>query len=379
MKYASILFFLLLAFQNCSDVDLINPNTGTNPRISTFSLYQPALRINEQQAISADGNLLVGCINSTITLFDLNLGAAIDSKTITGTCYDISMHDNWIAVSTRSNTVNTFKIDNNLLIAMQIITRDNSSTSVSGFGESISLQDSLLVVGDRYHGINPNGREGAAFIYRKTGDIWSLQSQIISTDPGNTELFGHKVVTDGIDIYISARGDNDKGAVYVFSKQGADWLLSQKISPPENIPEQQFGFSFSVDQNHLAIAAVAVTGTPTTLSRGSVFLYEKNIDWQYKQKITAITQKNEDFFGYQVKLRYPTLAVAATQQFSTSDTGFVNLYSFDKDSWYFEQELKVPTVRSFGVALCITDQYLISKGFSTTETDTIFIYQQPAN
>lgn len=374
MRYASLLFFSLLAFQNCSDVDLINPNT--NPRVSNFNLYQSVFQIEEQQVIAADEHLLVGCKNSIVTLFDLSLRSIIDSKTISGTCYDIAIHGIWVAVSTRSNNVNVFKIDNNQLMATQIINRDNSSTSVSGYGESISLQSSLLTVGDKYHGISPNGREGAAFIYRRTGDIWSLQAQILSTDPGNTELFGHKVLTDGTNVYISARYDNDKGAVYAFSKQGTDWILAQKISPPENIAEQQFGFSFSVDQNHLAISSVAITGTPTALSRGSVYLYEKNQDWEYKQKITTAVQRNEDFFGFQIQLKYPTLAIAATQQFSSNDTGFVSIYSFDIDGWHFEQELKEPSVTSFGVALCLTNQYLISKGFSTAETNTTFIYKQ---
>jgi hypothetical protein len=377
MKKYSLFFFILLAYQNCSDVDLVNINSAPLPLVNSYYSFDFSDYISSGQHIHADANLLVSCDTSILKLVQLPTNT-LDQKVLSNGCADISISQPWVAMTT-TNNIFMYKIEGNILSLKQTIARDSSSTSFSNFGSSVSVKNNILVVGDHYHNISTNGREGAAYIYERNGETWQLQRQVFASDPGNTELFGFKVVTDGIDVFVGSRYDNQRGGVYVYSKQSGSWQQIQKIEPPENILDQQFSYSLDVNENFMAISAVAVLGSPVALSKGSVYLFYKNTNWQYKQKLEVTPGTINDHFGYQVSLDYPVLAVSAPQQTSSSDKGFVNLYFHDSESWELQQSFTDSSITNFGRDLTLSAPYLSVKAWDTNGNNLLFIYQQEAN
>ena len=379
MRYLSLLVFTILAYQNCSDVDLVHTQEQpTIEDVAGYKAYEKIATYLDDQHFAVSGNTLATCRNGRVSIYYLDTQALIDHEATTDNCIAISIHQDWIATSTSSN-LNLFKIESNTIILKQTITKPSFSNSLSAFGLSISLSADTLVVGDINHSIATNGREGAALIYKKVDDTWSFQQQVFAGDPGNTELFGHRVFVEGDNLFISARYDNLKGAVYVFKNTAGTWAEVQKISSPESLDEQQFGFSFSVDSNYLAVGAVAFVSSPIELSKGSVYIYKKTSNWEYQDKITAVNPQIEDFFGFQVALKYPSLAVAAPQQFGASMTGFVNMYQVEKGEWTFKQKLEEANTNSYGRDLKLIDSYLIVKANNNTGENPFFMYQRSAN
>jgi hypothetical protein len=376
MRRLSLLVFLILAYQNCSDVSLVSPITKTDTEFSEFSL-QSTILDDEQFAIS--GNFMITCRSGRISLYQASTSSLIDQETITGQCQQIAIDQDWIVTSNGISQLQIFKIENQTLVSKQTLAKPTSSNSLSGFGLSLSIADNVIVAGDLYHGITTNGREGAAIVYSLQNEIWTFKQQIFSSDPATSELFGHRVVINGDSIFVSARYDNSKGAVYVFNSFSDTWAEVQKISSPESLNDQQFGYSISVSGNYLVVGAVAVLSSPIELSKGSVYIYEKDNTWEYKQKLVAENANIGDFYGYQVSVSGQTIAVSAPQQFLSTQTGYVDLYHLHENSWIQRQKIAENAVTNFGRDLLLTGYQLLVRANRNTGESPIFIYQPLAN
>ena len=110
------------------------------------------------------------------------------------------------------------------------------------FGSSIALVGDTLAVGaigeaSAAKGIDGNQtdnsalKSGAAYVFTRTGNVWSQQAYVKASNPGGFDLFGSSIALAGDTLAVGAFGeasangnqtDNsapDSGAVYVFSLQ----------------------------------------------------------------------------------------------------------------------------------------------------------------
>src|SRR5712691_5238289 len=170
-------------------------------------------------------------------------------------------------------------------------------SALEGHGVTLSGDGNTLAVGAPYEssgakGVNGNQNDnsvyssGAVYVFIRTKDGWSQQAYIKASNPGQGYKFGHFVSLsqDGNSLAVSAyyeasaakgiNGDqNDHsipqaGAVYVFTRTGANWSQQAYIKA-SNTGEaavgnqlgkgDQFGVSIglSADGNTLAVGAIS--------------------------------------------------------------------------------------------------------------------------
>ena len=147
----------------------------------------------------------------------------------------------------------------------------------AAFGFSVALSGNTLVVGAM--GDNTGGSSaGAAYVYVRDGDTWSLQQKLIASDAANFAQFGLAVAVTGDTIVVGALGDDDSGygtgAAYVYHRDGVTWTEQQKLKASDPAPESAFGLSVSISGQTIAV------GSPSQSSgaflSGAVYVFVNN-------------------------------------------------------------------------------------------------------
>ena len=181
------------------------------------------------------------------------------------------------------------------------------------FGGGVSISNNrLLIMSINYSPVNLYNGEGAAFVYNKYGDQWTLDTKLVASDRDDNDFFGSSGCISGNNIIIGARhyGSESSGPAYIFnydvvSEQWGNYDSvnnrseeSQQLPAPSDIGDNSFGsWSVSVGGN-LAIVDVAFDDSFDSNS-GAVYIYEfLNNGWVEKLKLTASDASASSKFGF---------------------------------------------------------------------------------
>ena len=129
------------------------------------------------------------------------------------------------------------------------------------FGRTVSIDGDTVIVGAPFDTVGSNIRQGTAYIFTRTGSVWSFQQSINAYDGESQDRFGYAVKVLGDSIFIGATSGvgsfPNQGAVYNFSRNGLTWTLSRKIIAPDATANSgSFGNSLDVSGDSLLV------GTP---------------------------------------------------------------------------------------------------------------------
>src|SRR6056300_844602 len=136
------------------------------------------------------------------------------------------------------------------------------------------------------------------------GTGWTFQSKITAPDPGPNDYFGTSVSISGDGSYAIA-GANQRftgsGYAYIFSRSGTSWTFQSKITAPDPVQGDQFGYSVSISADgSYAIAGAWKDdrpGQPTDDHSGSAYIFSRSgSTWAYQSKITAPDAATQDLF-----------------------------------------------------------------------------------
>ena len=204
------------------------------------------------------------------------------------------------------------------------------------FGTSVSLDGNTLIVGASLKSCAVGADCGAAYVYTRTGTTWTIQQKLTAQIlPGVDDLqadawFGEAVAISGNTALVGAShydcvGLNDCGAAYMYVRSGSLWTLQQKL-----IARDTFGASDEGSWTNFGRAVAlqgntAVIGSPYALSCllpdercGAAYLYARSgTIWSIQQKITAKNTDGTDdrhaydYFGAAVGMDGSTLLVGA--------------------------------------------------------------------
>ncbi|MGE0683396.1 MAG: FG-GAP repeat protein [Candidatus Binatia bacterium] len=199
----------------------------------------------------------------------------------------------------------------------QKLTASNGAAS-NFLGASVALSGDVALVGAR--GANPKGNfSGAAYVFvRGTDGVWR-EAQILSADDGTAgNFFGWSVAVQGDTALVGARGNGDDknfpGAAYVFVR-GSDslWTPKLKLTDPEGIGGDEFGYSVALQGDTALIGARGKNENEKGILVGAAYLFSRDAEgeWTKQQKLTASDGASGDEFGYSVALDETTAVVGA--------------------------------------------------------------------
>jgi hypothetical protein len=124
------------------------------------------------------------------------------------------------------------------------------------FGASVSVSGDTAVIGASYKTFNMQFLQGAAYLFVRSGGVWSQQQELTASDGKGGDQFGYSVSVSGNTVVIGAFGRNSAhGAAYVFVRAGGVWSQQQELTASDGAAGDEFGLSVSVSGNTVVIGA----------------------------------------------------------------------------------------------------------------------------
>ena len=228
-------------------------------------------------------------------------------------------------------------------------------TAGDEFGRSLSLSSdgNTVIVGARVGGTNESFNEGAAYIYVKSGGIWTQQAKLMASDKQDYEYFGVSVSisSDGNTAVVGASYENTSpnsynGAAYVFTRSGSTWTQQAKLISSDRQDYEFFGESVSISGNGNTVVISCRSDDILTSGddRGSAFIFTRSgSTWSQQQKLTASDGESYDYFGYSVDISSDGNTVAIGAYTEDTSPNFDNgaVYVFTKSGSTWTQQAKL--------------------------------------
>ncbi len=215
----------------------------------------------------------------------------------------------------------------------KLTARDGAT--VDQFGNSVALDGDTALVGAFQPG--PQDADvGAAYVFARSGDVWTQQAKLTADDAAYGHLFGHSVALSGDTALVGAVGSNAPtanfaGSAYVFTRSGNVWMHQAKLNAGDAAPGDQFGHSVALVGN-TAVVGAPFDDAPTQIDVGSAYVFTRSgTGWTPRVKLTASDGRENDQFGYSVAVSGVTALVGAYLDDSAvsgnADVGSAYLYS----------------------------------------------------
>lgn len=200
----------------------------------------------------------------------------------------------------------------------------------SYFGTSTVLFENNLVVGAE----NENNSRGAVYLFVKNGLDYIFQQKINCYAPPASinQFFGFALDLQNSTLVVGAYGENSfQGAIYIFVWNGNTWILQDRFNDTlDDISSKQYyGYAIAL------YAPFLVVGAPVANGKGAVFIYEQiGNSWS----LASILFPNiYQTFGSSVSVNGNYLAVGAP--WDLDNIGKVVVYYYNGINWTQQAKL----------------------------------------
>ena len=153
-----------------------------------------------------------------------------------------------------SGSAYIFVRSGNAWTQQQKLTASDGAT-LDYFGSSVSISGDYAIVGSKNDDDNGFG-SGSAYIFVRSGIAWTQQQKLKAADAVREHSFGWSVSISGDTALVAApNDDNIKGAAYLFVRSGTIWTEQGKIVASDRRKDDFFGSAVSISNS------VVVVGT----------------------------------------------------------------------------------------------------------------------
>ncbi len=209
------------------------------------------------------------------------------------------------------------------------------------FGSAVSVNGDTAVVGAFVKTINSQSGQGAAYVFVRSGAVWSQQQELITAHGGQNDWFGYSVSVNGDTALIGALEVNQQGLAWVFVRSGGVWSEQGGLLAFDGGAGDNFGVSVSVNGDTALIGASGHT-VNSRASQGAAYVFVRSDGaWSQQQELIASDGAAEDSFGASVSVSADTAVIGASVKTitSNSDQGAVYVFVRSGDTWSQQQEL----------------------------------------
>ena len=200
------------------------------------------------------------------------------------------------------------------------------------FGHSVSMQPTRVVVGawlDDDHGLE----SGSAYVFDASGGVFSQAAKLLAPDGAAGDVSGSSVAVFGDRAVVGApRHDHvgsDAGAAYVFLRQpNGSWTLERELVASDPGAFDRFGESVAFDKDVIVVGAPGADGTGVAAGPGAAYVFRFiGGAWGEEQKLIPPTPKPGDSFGQSVAVSGDRIVVGAPYaDDSGDDSGRAHVY-----------------------------------------------------
>ena len=211
-------------------------------------------------------------------------------------------------------------------------------------------------------------KSGSAYIYARSGKNWKQQVKLIAGDGAAGDSFGYAASVYGTTAVVGAPKDDDdgsnSGSAYVFVRDGNGWTQHSKLVPQNVGKSSAFGEAVLIVEDTVIVGAPGHTHGGIRFA-GAVYLFERDGEnWVQQAKLTADDAAASDRFGNSLAMSGKTLLVGAPLRDTQAgkDAGTVYVFARDGDRWKQEAQLEAKSTRKndhFGMSVATTGKIAI--------------------
>ena len=171
------------------------------------------------------------------------------------------------------------------------------------FGWSVDVEANTTIVGaieDNFGGMTD---AGAAYVYTRSNGTWSERQKLTTSDAAERDKFGYSVDIDNDSAVIGAYlvdhdGTSNAGAAYVFERSGGMWSEQQKLTASDAADDDHFGMGVGLGAD-TAIVTARHDDHGGMTNAGSAYAYTRTGGtWTEQQKVIPSDAAGGDWFGF---------------------------------------------------------------------------------
>ncbi|HYG53014.1 MAG TPA: T9SS type A sorting domain-containing protein, partial [Flavobacteriales bacterium] len=259
------------------------------------------------------------------------------------------------------------KVGSSWIQEQKIVAAD--ADTADSFGQSVSVWDDRIAIGSFEDDNLGHISNGSVYIYRFNGTAWALEQKLTATGPSDFDFFGYSVSLYDTTLVAGAYLDDDmginSGSAFVFRFNGSSWVTEQKLTATDGAAGDVFGFSIDHNDTSIVIGAYSKFVSPHT-SAGAVYIFNYNgTGFTQQQKLTAPDYMTDDWFGYAVGLSGKTIVTTAFHDDNFgAESGSGYIYRYNGTTWIYELKIyanDADLADEFGQAIAV-DNFSILVG-----------------
>jgi len=271
-------------------------------------------------------------------------------------------------------------VRNGTVWSQQAYLKASNSGQFDRFGSSVAARNGRVLVGapgedSASTGVNGGQANndgpgsGAAYVFRRNGDVWSQEAYLKASNTGTFDWFGTAVaMASGNTVVVGActedssstgvNGDqaNDDaiaaGAAYVFVRNGTTWSQQAYLKASNTDEGDEFGRSVAANGDTIVVGADREASNATgvdgnqdnnsTPLAGAAYVFTRGgTNWSQQAYLKASNTNVSDFFGVSVAVSGDTVVVGATEEDSDADSsGAAYVFVRDETTWSQQSFLK---------------------------------------
>ncbi len=184
------------------------------------------------------------------------------------------------------------------------------------FGNSVAVSGDTAVIGAEYDDHAGGYDAGSAYVFIRSGEVWSQQAKLIASDAAWDDEFGNSVAASGDTAVIGAHydehaGGEEAGSAYVFVRAGGVWTKQAKLTASDAAAYEYFGYSVAVSGDTVLIGAYRDNHAGGTEAGAAYVVVRSGGVWTEQAKLTASDAAADDWFGWFVAASGDTAVIAA--------------------------------------------------------------------
>jgi len=180
-------------------------------------------------------------------------------------------------------------------------------------GESVSISGDTIAIGGEGHDAG-GSFSGVVYVFTRSGTTWAQEAKLLASDADANSWFGFPVVLDGDTLLAAAAGHTHgvrTGAAYIFTRSGTLWTEQAELLPSDGATDDFFGWQAALDGDTAVISSILDDDNGT--DSGSAYVFTRSgTTWTEQAKLVAATGAEAfDHFGTGVAVEGDTVIVGA--------------------------------------------------------------------
>lgn len=240
------------------------------------------------------------------------------------------------------------------------------------FGSSVAIEKDVIMIGAT--------GQSAVYVFQKDGEKWKEVKKIKSSFSQAKDV-GAAIDLSGKYGVVTAMNGMDS-SVYILERNSGQWDVSSKVTLPKSMKRKSrdFGESVAILGDYLFVGDTEFDDNDDSFYKtGGVYIFKRNGNqWVYQSTISASDKKEYRSFGSSIAVSKNYIVVGAVERYNNDEKlPFAATYIFKKSGEKWKEFKKVIPARGedfkgrFGLAVTIHDKEVI---IGAPENNKIYRY-----